>query len=198
MSRQKVEVKSSQTQAKPRQHSPGPGRVFKSRTSTSLTQAQIRPRRRSQQKGGAHQPVVQGSSGDVTVDSATVTNTSGCSKSDRSEQTFKRAATGPVGKVAGRRSNHSLIPPIRVKSLRLLRNCKKPLNQTPPPSSILPSSLRPCTHPPSSSTRSSSPPSSSAPQSGEHNTARTALINELSSRHQSSVPFRNVRESKLI
>lgn len=41
MGRQRVEVKSSQTQAKPRQHSPAPGRVFRSRTSASLTQAQV-------------------------------------------------------------------------------------------------------------------------------------------------------------
>ncbi|XP_042267278.1 rab GTPase-activating protein 1 [Thunnus maccoyii] len=200
MGRQRVEVRSSQTQARPRQRSPAPGRVFRSRTSASLPQVQIRSRRRSQQRGGAHQPVVQGSGGDVTMDPATVT--SGCSKSDRSEQTFKRAGTGPVGKVASRRSNHCLIPPIRVKSLRLLRNCKKPLNQTPPPSSILPSSLRSSTLPPSSSVPSSSLPTSSAPQGGEQHTqqdtARTALIIELSSRHQTSVPFRNARESKLI
>ncbi|KAM7413995.1 hypothetical protein PAMA_019017 [Pampus argenteus] len=188
MGRQRVEVKSSQAQARPRQHSPAPGRVFRSRTSVSLTQAQIRSRRRSQQRGAAHQPVVQGSSGDVTVDPSTA----GCSKTDRSEQTFKRAGAGPVGKVASRRSNHSLIPPIRVKSLRLLRNCKKPLNPNPPPSSILPSSLCSSTCPPSSS------PPQRREQHMQQDTARTALIKELSSRHQTSVPFRNARESKLI
>ncbi|KAM7396252.1 hypothetical protein PAMP_019309 [Pampus punctatissimus] len=168
MGRQRVEVKSSQTQARPRQHSPAPGRVFRSRTSASLTQAQIRSRRRSQQRGAAHQPVVQGSSGDVTVDPSTA----GCSKSDRSEQTFKRAGAGPVGKVASRRSNHSLIPPIRVKSLRLLRNCKKPLNPNPPPSSILPSSFCSSTHLPSSS------PPQRREQHTQQDTARTALIKQ--------------------
>lgn len=42
MGRQRVEEKGSQTQAKPRHRSPAPGRVFKSRTSASLTQAQVK------------------------------------------------------------------------------------------------------------------------------------------------------------
>ncbi|XP_049430927.1 uncharacterized protein si:ch211-266k8.4 [Epinephelus fuscoguttatus] len=195
MGRKRVEATSSQTQTKPRQRSPAPGRVFRSRTSASLTQAQIRSRRRSQQRGAAQQPVVQGSSGDVTV-----TDTAG--KTHRSEQTFKRTGTGPVGKLASRHSNHSLVQPIRVKSLRLLRNSKNSPSQTPPSSSVLPSSLRSSTLPPSSSILSSSPPSSSAPQSEDQqkqqDTPRTALIKELSSRHQTSVPFRNTRESKMI
>ncbi|XP_059191450.1 carabin [Centropristis striata] len=206
MGRQRAEVKGPQTQAKPRQRSPAPGRVFKSRTSTSLTQTQIRSRRRSQQRGVAQQPVVQGSSGDVTVapvTAAPVTATDTAVKYDRAEQTFKRAGTGPVGKVAGRRSNHSLIQPsIRLKSLRLLRNSKNQRSQTPPSSSILPSSLRSSTLPPSSSIPSSSPPSPSAPrnedQQQQQDTPRTALIKELTSRHQTSVPFRNTRESTLI
>ncbi|XP_044049989.1 USP6 N-terminal-like protein isoform X1 [Siniperca chuatsi] len=201
MGRQRVEEKGSQTQAKPKQHSPAPGRVFRSQTSASLTQAQIRSRRRSQQRGGAQQPVMQGSSGDVTVAPLTVTDTAGYVKTDKSEQTFKRTGTGPVGKVAHRRSNRSLVQPIRVKSFRLLQRGKNSLSQTPPSSSILPSSLRSSTLPPSSSIPSSSPPSSSAPQSGDQkqqDTPRTALIKELSSRHQTSVPFRNTRESKLI
>ncbi|XP_071362451.1 carabin isoform X2 [Trachinotus anak] len=41
MGRQRAEDRSSQTQAKPRQRSPAPGRVFRGRTSTSLTQAQL-------------------------------------------------------------------------------------------------------------------------------------------------------------
>ncbi|XP_042352554.1 uncharacterized protein si:ch211-266k8.4 [Plectropomus leopardus] len=195
MGRQRVEVKGPQTQAKPRQRSPAPGRVFRSRTSASLTQAQMRSRRRSQQRDGAQQPVVQDNSGDVTV-----TATAG--KTDRSEQTFKRTGTGPFSKVASRRSNHSLAQPNRVKSLRLLRNGKNPQNQTAPSSSVLPSTLRASTLPPSSSILSSSPPSSSGPQSGDQqkqpDTPRTALIKELSSRHQASVPFRNARESKMI
>ncbi|XP_027128150.1 TBC1 domain family member 12 isoform X2 [Larimichthys crocea] len=62
MGRQRAEEK----QTKPRQRSPAPGRVFRSRTSASLT-AQVRSRRRSQQRGGAQRPAAQGSSGDVTV-----------------------------------------------------------------------------------------------------------------------------------
>ncbi|XP_022601930.1 TBC1 domain family member 8B-like [Seriola dumerili] len=171
MGRQRAEEKISQTQAKPRQRSPAPGRVFRSRTSASLTQAQIRSRRQSQQKGRAQQPVGQGNSGDVTV-----TDTAGCGKSDRSEQTFKRAGTGPVGKVARHHSNHN----IRVKSLRLLRNGKNSSSKTPASSSILPSSLRSSTLPPLSSIPSSTPPSSSPSQSDEQhkqqNTTRMAFI----------------------
>ncbi|KAI3371687.1 hypothetical protein L3Q82_024246 [Scortum barcoo] len=193
MGRQRVEERGCETQTKPRQRSPAPGRVFKSRTSASLTQAQISPassppphslfqirsRRRSQHRGGAQQPVVQGSSGDVTMAPVAVTDTAGYMKTDRSQQTFKRTATGPVGKLAHRRSNHSLVEPIRVKSLRLLRNAKNP-SQNPPSSSILPSSLRSATLPPSSSISSSSPQSSSTPQSEDQpkqqDTPRTALI----------------------
>ncbi|XP_071390513.1 carabin-like [Centroberyx affinis] len=203
--RQRVEEKGSQTQARPRQSSPAPGRFFKSRTSASLTQAQIRTRRRSQQRGGSHQPVVRGASGDVIVAPSAVTDTDGGVQEDRPERTFRRAGTGPVGKVARRRSNNGLIQPLRVKSLRLLRSGKNPPPQTPPSSSsVLPSSLRSSTLPPSSS---SSIPSSQGSESfaspggtepKQQDTPRTALIKELSSRHQTSVPFRNVRESKLI
>lgn len=194
MGRQRSEEKGSQIQTMPRQRSPAPGRVFRSRTSASLTQAQIRSRRQSQHRGGAQRPVVQGSSGDVTVAPVTVTDTAGYMKTDRSEQTFKRTGTGPVGRLAQRHSNHSLVQPVRVKTLRLLRNGKHPLSQTPPSSSILPSSLHPSTRPPS--------PSSSALQSEDQqtrqDTTRTAFIKELSSRHQTSVPFSTTRESKLI
>ncbi|XP_033181156.1 USP6 N-terminal-like protein isoform X2 [Mastacembelus armatus] len=99
--RQRVEEKSSQT--KPRQHNPT-SRVFKSRTSTQ--QVQLRSREQNQ-------PGVQESSHDVTV-----TDTAGCGKTDRSEHSFKRAGMGPVASVACRRSKHSIIQPIRVKSLR--------------------------------------------------------------------------------
>ncbi|XP_038562722.1 carabin-like isoform X1 [Micropterus salmoides] len=167
MGRQRVEEKDSQTEAKPRQRSPAPGRVFKSLTSASLTQAQIRSRRRSQQRGKAQQPVVQGSSSDVTVAPVSVTLSADYVKTGRSGQTFKRTGTGPVGKVAHRRSSHSLIQPIRVKSVRLLQSNKNPHSQTPPSTSILPSSLRSTTLHPSSSIQSSSPPLSSAPQSAD-------------------------------
>ncbi|XP_068579540.1 carabin [Cebidichthys violaceus] len=190
MGRQRAEAKGSQTQATPRQRGPAPGRVFRSRTSSSLTQAQIRSRRRSQQRGVAQQPVVQGS-GDVTV-----TDTAG--RSDGSESTLKRTGTGPFGKAAGRRSNRVLVQPDRLKSLRLLRGGKKTPSQTPPSSSVLPPSLRSSTLPPSSSVVPSPPPSSSADQREWRDTPRTALIKELSSRHQTSVPFRNTRESQLI
>lgn len=42
MGRQRAEEKASQTQTKPRQCSPPPGRVIRSRTSASLTQAQVK------------------------------------------------------------------------------------------------------------------------------------------------------------
>nr|XP_019959712.1 PREDICTED: EVI5-like protein [Paralichthys olivaceus] len=194
MGRQRTEEKSSQAQVKPRQRSPAPGRVFRSRTAASLTKAQIRSKRRSQQEGRAHQPTVQGSGGDVTV-----TDTASGGKSDRAEQTFKRAATGPVGKAARHHAHHS----IRVKSLRLLRHGKNPSNQTPlPSSSFPPSSLCSSTLRPLSSSTASNPPSSGASQSGpepkQQDTPRMAFIRELSSRHQISVPFRNARESTLI
>lgn len=98
----------------------------------------------------------------------------------RPDCNFKRAGTGPAVKAARRRSNHSVIQPIRVKSLHLLRSKKNLLNQNPPSSSVLPSSLRSSTLPPSSSIPSSSPPSPSAAQSRkqqtQHDTPRTALI----------------------
>ncbi|XP_047452606.1 USP6 N-terminal-like protein [Mugil cephalus] len=207
--RQRTEEKSSETQGRPRQRSPAPGHVFKSRTSATLTQAQVRSRRRSQQRGKAQSQVVQGRSGDVIA-----RDPAGCGKTDRSEQTLKRSGTGPVGKVAHRRSNHSIIQHVRVKSFRLLRSGKNPVNQAAPSSSsssssssastsasssILPSSLRSSTLPPSSSNMSSSSQSSSATNIQEQeDTPRRALIKELSSRHQTSVPLRNTRESKLI
>ncbi|KAM3609155.1 uncharacterized protein V6R79_010289 [Siganus canaliculatus] len=194
MSRQRVDEDSRQTQAKPGHHTTAPGRTLRNRTSASLTLVQIKSRRRSQQRGRTQRPVGQGSSSDVTV-----TDTAGYMNTDRSEQPFRRAGTGPVGKVAHRRSNHSLVQPTRVKSLRLSRSSKNPSRQTPPTSSLLPSSLRSMTVPPSSS---SSPPSSSTAESSDlhlqQEAARTALIKELSTKHQSSVPFRNTRESQLI
>ncbi|XP_018559691.1 TBC1 domain family member 10B isoform X2 [Lates calcarifer] len=159
MGRQKAEEKSAQTQAKPRQHSPAPGQVFRSRNLASLTRVQIRSRRQSQQRGRAQQLVVQGRNGDDTVK-----DTSGRGETVRSEQTFKRASTGSIGKVAHHHRNHS----IRVKSLHLLQSGRKnPLNQTSPSSSIAPSLLHSSTFPPSSSILSSGPSSSSVPQSRE-------------------------------
>ncbi|XP_005739144.1 putative protein TPRXL [Pundamilia nyererei] len=208
MGRQRVDKKSSQTQAAPRQQSPATGRFCASRTSASLTQAQIRSRRRTQQRGVTNQPVVEESSDDVTVGDA-----EDCEKTEGSEQTLKRSGTGPVCKVVHGRSNHS-----RVKSFRLLRSVKSPVKQAPPPSSstvpasssTVPASsstvpASSSTVPASSSTLPSthSPPStlqpSSVPKSGEQNDSpRTALIKELSSRQQNSFPFRKAKESKLI
>uniref|UniRef100_A0A8D3B177 Si:ch211-266k8.4 n=1 Tax=Scophthalmus maximus TaxID=52904 RepID=A0A8D3B177_SCOMX len=193
MGRQRAEEKSSQTHSKPRQRSPAPGRVFRSRTSASQTKAQIRSRRRSQQGGGRappqqqqqqQQPVQESSSGDVTA-----TEAAGCGKTDSAEQTFQRAATGPVGRVARHHSNHN----IRVKSLRLLRNGKNPLNQSPPSSSssVPPSSLRSSTLPPLSSAPSSNPLSSE--QTKQRDAPRMAFSKEFSSRHQT-----RFRESTLI
>ncbi|XP_060932410.1 uncharacterized protein LOC133009025 [Limanda limanda] len=192
MGRQRTEEKSSQV--KTRQRSPAPGRVLRSRTSASLTKAQIRSRRRGQQEGRAHQPTLQGSGGDVTV-----TDPAAGGKSDGAEQTFRRAATEPLGKAARHHGNHIL----RVKSLRLLRSGKNPSSRTPPPSSSFPPpSLRSSTLPPISSIPSSNPPSSGASQSREEpeqqDTPSMAFIRELSSRHQISVPLRDARESTLI
>ncbi|CAB1448129.1 unnamed protein product [Pleuronectes platessa] len=173
MGRQRTEDKSSQV--KSRQRSPGPGRVLRSRTSASLTKAQIRSRRRGQQEGRAHQPTLQGSGGDVTV-----TDPDAAGKSDGAEQTFKRAATEPLGKAARHHSHHSL----RVKSQRLLRSGKNPSSQTPSPSSSFPPpSLRSSTLPPMSSIPASNPPSSRASQSRQEperqDTARMAFISPL-------------------
>ncbi|XP_030588142.1 TBC1 domain family member 10B [Archocentrus centrarchus] len=185
MGRQRVEEKSSQAQAGPRQQGG---------TSASLTQAQIRSRRQSKQRGGSQQPVVPESGDDVTV-----RDTEGCEKTEGSEQTFKRSGTGPVGKVAHGRNHHGIVHNVRVKSFHLLRRVKSPVKQAPPSSSSSgpPSSIRSATLP-SSPSPSSTPQPSSAPQSGEQNDSpRTALIKELSSR-QNSFPFKVVKESKLI
>ncbi|XP_029909841.1 rab GTPase-activating protein 1 [Myripristis murdjan] len=205
--RQRAGVKGSQTQNRSRQASPARGQFLKGQMSASLTQARIISRRRSQQRSGFPQ-AARGASGDPTVATSTVTYTAAGVKEDRPERTFRRTGTGPVGKVARRRSNNSLVQPIRVKSLRLLRNSKNPMTQTSPSSSsILPSSLRAPTPPPSSSIPSSttlsscgseSTASASREQPKQQDTPRTALIKELSSKHQTSVPFRNARESKLI
>ncbi|TNN73991.1 hypothetical protein EYF80_015812 [Liparis tanakae] len=149
---------------------------------------------RSQQTGGAPKPAGHGTAGDVAV-------TDAAGRSDGPEPALKRTCTGPSGKAAGRRSNRSLGQPhTGVKSLRLLRRNKNPPGQTSPPSSssVLPPSLRSSTLPPSSSSvaLSPSPPSSSSGE--QRDTPRTALIRELSSHHQTSVPFRNARESALI
>ncbi|AWP08946.1 putative rab GTPase-activating protein 1-like [Scophthalmus maximus] len=170
MGRQRAEEKSSQTHSKPRQRSPAPGRVFRSRTSASQTKAQYKNVR-----------VIMNLWWDKFDLSRPLQSSA--------EQTFQRAATGPVGRVARHHSNHK----IRVKSLRLLRNGKNPLNQSPPSSSssVPPSSLRSSTLPPLSSAPSSNPLSSE--QTKQRDAPRMAFSKEFSSRHQT-----RFRESTLI
>nr|XP_054589361.1 TBC1 domain family member 8B isoform X1 [Nothobranchius furzeri] len=148
------------------------GRVSRRWTSAPLTRAQVRWKNQQRSLGGrvATTPVAVQASPDG-------------GGAERSDQTLKRSA--PVGRTVHRRSNHSIIHHVRSKSNRLLRNGKGTSIQTPD----LPSYQLSSTHPASS--MSSCPPE-------QRETARMALIRELSSRHQTSVPFRNVRESKLI
>ncbi|XP_029993303.1 rab GTPase-activating protein 1 [Sphaeramia orbicularis] len=196
MTRQKVEDRTSQTHTRTKQHSPAPGRGLRGRT--SLTQSQVRSRRRSQQRGGAPQP----NGSDVTVAPVSVPTTAAGDNTSRSDQTsehkLKQTPPGSTGKSTHRRSNHSLIHPIRVRSLRLFRNGKTPATQTPVSSSVLPPSLRSSTLPPSSSVPPSSPPGPGREQQKQQVTSRTAFIKELSSRYQTSLPLKNVRESALI
>ncbi|XP_023180795.1 TBC1 domain family member 8B-like [Xiphophorus maculatus] len=192
LGRQGVEEKCSQTLAVPRHRSPG--HVFRSRASASFTQAQVRLKRQSKQKSSTNQPEGQGSGGEVAVAPVTGKKLAGCGKSERYQQTFKRSGTGSVGKVAHRRSNHTIHLHARAKSRRLPQNEKSSVDQNPNSSAILSSTL-----PRSSSPTPSSPQSTNASQSGEpHETINAALIRELSSRHQTSLPFLNARGSKLI
>ncbi|KAM4618299.1 uncharacterized protein ACJ7VT_007709 [Polymixia lowei] len=94
----------------------------------------------------------------------------------RPERTFRRTSTGPVGKVARRRSNNKLVQPIRVRSLCLIRNSKNPpAEASPTTSSILPSSLRSSALPPSSSSdHPVTPPLSQQPE--QRDTPRATLI----------------------
>ncbi|XP_035980451.1 rab GTPase-activating protein 1 [Fundulus heteroclitus] len=188
---QGVKEKYSQTQAVPRPQSPR--RVFRSRTSSSFTQAQTRLKRQSKQRSSSHQTEGQESGGDISRKKP-----AGCGKSQRCEQTFKRSGTGSLGKLAHRRSNHSTVNHARTKS-HCLRNEKSSLNQNPHSNLVLPTPVWSSTLPQSSSTTLSSPQTSRSSQSGEADvTPNTALIRELSSRHQTGMPFRNTRESKLI
>ncbi|KAK7892052.1 hypothetical protein WMY93_024015 [Mugilogobius chulae] len=107
--------------------SPASGRGIRSKTSASLTQVQIRARRRSQHRSGT-----VGNSTDVATSSS-----SDGRRSCRSNENFKRSDTGPHGG-GSRRSNHSLIQPLRVRSLRLLRSNKDSMKNTPNSTSVLP------------------------------------------------------------
>ncbi|XP_074533292.1 uncharacterized protein LOC141796205 [Halichoeres trimaculatus] len=186
VSRQGAEDKGSQTQAKPKQRSPA--QVFRSRTTASLTQVQIRSRRRSQRRGKAQQAAVVSSGGDLTEASQTVTDTA-AGKDDRNR---KRTGTGPVGRVTSFRSKN--VQPTRVKSLHLPRKGKNLPSQTPDSSSALT-----CTCPQLPSIQS--PPfraNQNEDRQMQSDTPRTALLKELSARHQSSFPFQDTRESVLI
>ncbi|XP_034541916.1 small G protein signaling modulator 3 isoform X2 [Notolabrus celidotus] len=188
MSRQGVKEKSSQTQAKPKQRSPA--RVFRSRTSASLSRVQTRSRRRSQQRGRAQQAVAGGSGGDPAEAPETVTDKAAHGKDDRA---LKRTGTGPVGQVTHSRSKRGLLQPSRVKSLRALRSSKTLQSQTPTSSTTIP-----CASTPPQSPSVRSPSFRSSQREDQHDTPRTALLKELSSRHQTSFPFHDTRESKLI
>lgn len=183
ISRQREDKKSkSQTTIQPQSPPSGPG--FKNRTSASLTQAQMRSRRRSQRRGGTLQPVMKGNTD--AAPSVSAEEKTSC----RSNENLKRSGTGPIGKVSHRCSNHSLVRPLRIRSLCLSRSTKDSGKQNVPlTSTVLPPSLR--------STPPAFRPSQTQGQAG-HITSRMAFLNELSSRHQSSVPFNTVRESSLI
>ncbi|XP_055011507.1 uncharacterized protein si:ch211-266k8.4 [Boleophthalmus pectinirostris] len=192
------EDKKTRAQSRSQPLSPASGRSIRSKTSASLTQTQIRTRRRSQHRGGNLQPVTEGNGTDVTPPS-----TADAKRSFRSNENFKRALSGPNGKGSHRRSNHSLIQPLRVRSLRLLRSNK---NNPPSPSSVLPPTLRsaaltppstPLATIPSASTPSACTPTQAQERARPINNRR-AFLNELSSRHQTCAPFSNVRESALI
>ncbi|KAM4733517.1 uncharacterized protein FYW61_006931 isoform 2-T2 [Anableps anableps] len=197
LGQQGVEEKCSQTPVVPRHQSPG--HIFWSRTTASFTQAQVRSKRQSKQKSNGHQPEGQGSSGNMALAPVTGKKTAGYGKRERCEQTFKRSATGSVDKLAQHCSNHSTSNHARAKSHHRLRIEKSSVNQNPYSNPVLSSSLWSSTLPQSSSTTHSSPQCTSASQSGEPmKTPNAALIRALSSRHQTGIPFRNARESKLI
>ncbi|XP_041651126.1 uncharacterized protein si:ch211-266k8.4 [Cheilinus undulatus] len=172
--RQGLVGKSSKTQAKPRQCSSAPGRVFRARGSASLTHAQITSRRRSQQRGRVQQPPVQNNGGDLIRTSVTVSDTAGNGKADR---TLKRTGTGPIGKVAHFHGKRGPFQPARVKAQHVLRNDKNLPNQLPNSSSNL---ACPSTTSQSAQILSSSPPSSDTTQSmdqlKQQDTPRTALL----------------------
>lgn len=187
ISRQR-EDKKTKAPSRIQTQSPVSGRGFKSKTSASLSQAQIRARRRSQHRGGTLQPVLEGNH---EVAPSVFTD---AKRTCRSNENFKRSGTGPIGKVGHRGSDHSLIQPLRVRSMRLLRSKEaKSSTNVSLRSSVLPPTLRSTTLPPVST-----PPASQTQEQAVHITPRMAFLNELSSRHQSSVPFNNTRESTLI
>lgn len=187
LSRQR-EDKKTKAQSRSQPRSPASRRGFRSKTSASLTQAQIRARRRSQHRGGTLQSIAEGNR---DVPESVYTD---AKRSCRSNENFKRSGSAPIGKVSHRRSNHSLIPALRVRSLRVSRSNKDALKENDPlPSSVLPPTLR-------STTSSTSAPTASHPLHTQQQrvSPSMAFLNELSSRHQTSVPFNTVRESALI
>ncbi|XP_013888377.1 uncharacterized protein si:ch211-266k8.4 isoform X2 [Austrofundulus limnaeus] len=171
-----VGERSPQTQTSPEQQRPGG--LFQRRTSASFPKVQRRSKRRSQQSSRSRQPAAQQSP--VAVRES----------AERCKQSFKRSGTAPVGKVPRCRSSRSIVRHVRTKSH--LQNKNDPPNQTPQSTVLLPPAP-----PPFSNSSSSNPPASCSFHKEQHE-ANMALIRELSSRHQTSVALRNVRESKLI
>ncbi|XP_059916716.1 TBC1 domain family member 10A isoform X1 [Gadus macrocephalus] len=190
------------TPARPTSPVPGPFH-HKGRVSASLTKARAKSRRRCMHRGGSHCTPVGGASDDVAVAPTPGMDAAVANKEVRPERAFKRTSTGPVGKVARRRSNSGVVQPIRAKSFQSPGSVKPTARDTrrpAPSSSALPPSLRsvtfPACTPPSRRPASSAQPGVGRPATPA--TPRTALIRELSSRHQSMVPFRNAQESQLI
>ncbi|XP_041694176.2 TBC1 domain family member 10B isoform X2 [Coregonus clupeaformis] len=144
----------------------------RSSKASSLTQSQIRTKRRSQ-KGVSQQGSVSRTKGQ-TLPSPTP-DSDGPVKDRPEPAAFRRMGSGPVGRVARRRSSL----PLRVESLRLLR-----------------------TRTPQSPSPLSSPPPSSPAPSLTHQSRKTALSRELSSRcnclNKTTNPLRNTQESQLI
>ncbi|KAK0132593.1 USP6 N-terminal-like protein [Merluccius polli] len=153
----------AEQKTQPRQTSPAPGPLHhKSRVSTSLTKARMT------------EPL-------VLLLNKVVTNKA--IKYIRPQRAFKRTGTGPVGKVARRRSNNGHVQPIRAKSFHTQDSGnligRDTCRSSAPSSSALPTSLRTVAF--SASTPPSRRPGSLAqPGAGQplqqQDTPRTALI----------------------
>ncbi|KAG7256062.1 hypothetical protein CRUP_019189 [Coryphaenoides rupestris] len=162
------------------------------------------------QRGVSHcTPTVRGASGDDVARAPTpgmdAAAAAAANKEDRPERMFKRAVTGPVGKVARRRSNSNigLAQPTRAKSFGHPQDSPSALSRrgaTLRSATLRSAAVRSATLPASTPPPPwrPPPPAGSVRRTQLPDTPRTALIRELSSRHQSMVPFRSQRESQLI
>ncbi|CAL8263351.1 unnamed protein product [Merluccius merluccius] len=174
----------AEQKTQPRQTSPAPGPLHhKSRVSTSLTKARAKSRRRSMQRCVSHCTPVRGATDDVAVAPTPGMDAAFANKEDRPQRVFKRTGTGPVGKVARRRSNNGHVQPIRAKSFHTQDSGnligRDTCRSSAPSSSALPTSLRTVAF--SASTPPSRRPGSLAqPGAGQplqqQDTPRTALI----------------------